>query len=162
MADIRNQSTGGGIHDVTRYSNAYFVAVFMLTSIIVAAGICAAVLSMVWVSSPEPTFDFNRDMGWVIFAFLVCWAFTILAGAVLGIPVLLGLRKFGLDRRPEALLLAGMCAGTFFTMLMSLVVSGNFLAVAQDPAFMALGAGAGLAAGGLWWLFARRRWRKHG
>lgn len=138
------------------------VAAFILTSVIVAAGLSAVILSMMWGSGPGAAFDFNRDIGAIIFAFLFCWVATLFAGVVLGIPVLIGLRKVGLDRRPEALLPAGLAVGTLFALLLGFVFSGDFVAVAADASFIALGAGAGLAAGALWWLFAWGDRRKNG
>src|SRR4051812_14111842 len=122
MADSGVQATGGEPAGDAGLRSRPPVLAFVLTSIIVAVGISAVVLWMVWGSGPAAAFDFNRDMGAIILAFVFCWALTICAGLILGVPVLLGLRKLGLDRRPEALVLAGGIAGTLFAALMSFIV----------------------------------------
>ena len=162
MADSGVQAADGEPAGDADWRSGIPVAAFVLTSMIVAVGISAVVLSRVWGSGPEATFDFNRDVGWIIVAFVFFWALTIFAGLIFGVPVLLGLRKVGLDRRLEALVPAGGIAGTLFVVLMGFIFSGDFLAFTSDPSLVAIGGSAGLAAGALWWLFARRQRNTNG
>ena len=130
---------------------------FLLTSLITAAGTTlAAMLGMYGVAG----WNSGRDLGFVVIAFFVFWAITVLAGMAVGLPMLIGLRRLGLHRRPEALLAAGLVGGLATAIALASAVLGP--AVRGDPFIIALGAGSGLAAGALWWLFATGLRRRNG
>jgi hypothetical protein len=130
---------------------------FVLTSTIVAAGSTAVALIGLYGLAG---FDPGRDGGFVLIAFLVSWAITLPAGATIGVPVLIGLRRLGLHRRLEALLAAGLAAGILASVLLATAIAGPSLR--GDPSVILLGGGSGLAAGALWWRFAARLRNRHG
>lgn len=135
------------------------VLAFLLTSLIVAAGLSAYMLSRLWGAGPGARFDLDRDGGFVMFVFLLMWFITLLAGGAVGVPVLLGLRRLGLHRRAAMLIPAGLLAGAFA----ALAIGAAFgLGVADDPSFIALGSGAGFAAALSWRLFAVEPRRDNG
>ncbi|HEX8238746.1 MAG TPA: hypothetical protein VF574_03295 [Allosphingosinicella sp.] len=122
---------------------------FLLTSLIVAAGVTAFALTGLY---GVAGFEAGRDAGFVLVVFVAVWVITILAGVTVGIPVLLGLRRLGLHRRLEGLLAAGLIAGIFVSAGLATLIAGP--ALRGSPFVIALGAGAGLAAGASWWLLA--------
>ncbi len=130
---------------------------FLLTSTITAAGVTLAFLLRMYGTAG---FETDRDLSFVVIAFAAFWAVTSLAGLAIGLPVLAGLRRLGLHRRPEALLAAGLVGGILVAIALATALLGG--AARGDRFIVALGGGAGLAAGGLWWLFATGLRRRHG
>lgn len=130
---------------------------FLLTSTITAAGLTLFSLPGMYGTAG---WNSGRDPEFVLIAFLLFWATTGLAALAIGLPVLLGLRRLGLHRRPEALLVAGLACGLLVSIALATALLGR--AARGDPFIVALGAGAGLAAGALWWLFATGLRRRHG
>ena len=130
---------------------------FLLASAITAAG--TTLFFLLGMYGAEG-WDSGRDRSFVVIVFLAAWAITALAGLTIGLPLLLALRRLGLHRRPEALLAAGLAAGLLVSIGLATALLGE--PVRGDPFIVALGAGAGLAAGALWWLLATGLRRRNG
>ncbi|HEX8263034.1 MAG TPA: hypothetical protein VF547_09190 [Allosphingosinicella sp.] len=127
-------------------------AAYLLTSLPVAAGV-GGFLTWQIGRSPDPSAGLVREPLFVAAILLAAWLATLAAGALLGLPLWLALRRLGLDRRPAVLLPAGLLAGSLAALVIGASL-GGFAAAAGDRTLLATGAAAGLASAALWPLLA--------
>jgi hypothetical protein len=88
---------------------------FILTSIVVATSVTFIGLALL-VPSGLNTFEFNRDLSFVLFLFGFTWVITIGAGLAIGLPCLLALQALEVKLSLGVLASVGLFAGTIMVL----------------------------------------------